>query len=184
MLAMIAGSRQYGELDDEGLLAQCEVHTYKSSGPGGQHRNKVSSAVRLKHRPTGIMAHGDDSRSQHENKRVALRRLRRALACQLRQPIDLRDFEIPPVVAECLFKPRGPSPAVELRLEIGRKDFRFWQIAAFLLDLLEAKAGRLAEAAECLGISTSNLASILTSDGQLMGAAQAIRKAHGQKPLK
>lgn len=172
------------ELDDEGLLAQCEVTTYKSSGPGGQHRNKVSSAVRLKHRPTGIMTHGDDSRSQHENKRMALRRLRREMACRLRQPVDLRVLEIPPVVAECLFRPRGPSPAAQMRLEIGRKDFRFWQVVAFLLDLLDAKGGRLAEAAECLGISTSNLASILTSDGHSMGAAQAIRKAHGQKPLK
>ena len=73
-------------LADEALLAQCDVHIYKASGPGGQHRNKVSSAVRLKHKPTGISAHGDDSRSQHENKRLALRRLRMNLACQVRCP--------------------------------------------------------------------------------------------------
>ena len=55
----------YLSLDDAALLAQCDLHTYRSSGPGGQHRNKVSSAVRLRHRATGITAHGDDSRSQH-----------------------------------------------------------------------------------------------------------------------
>ncbi|MFP4105187.1 MAG: peptide chain release factor family protein, partial [Phycisphaerae bacterium] len=70
----------YLELDDDQLLGQCEVDTYKASGPGGQHRNKVSSAVRLRHKPTEIMAHGNDSRSQHENKRLALKRLRKNLA--------------------------------------------------------------------------------------------------------
>ena len=49
-------------LDDAALLADCDVHIYKASGPGGQHRNKVSSAVRLRHRPTATTAHGDPAR--------------------------------------------------------------------------------------------------------------------------
>ncbi|KAF3342065.1 Peptide chain release factor 2 [Carex littledalei] len=43
--------------DDE-LMAQCEMDTYKSTGPGGQHRNKRETAVRLKHLPSGIVAQG------------------------------------------------------------------------------------------------------------------------------
>lgn len=47
---------KYLELTDEELMKQCEMDTFKSSGPGGQHRNKRESAVRLKHLPTGIIS--------------------------------------------------------------------------------------------------------------------------------
>ena len=55
----------YLALDDARLLAQCQVHTYRASGPGGQKRNKTSSAVRLHHRPTGLIAKSTESRLQH-----------------------------------------------------------------------------------------------------------------------
>lgn len=47
------------------------VDFYKSSGPGGQHKNKTMSAVRLVHLPSGTIAIGESSRSQFENKRMA-----------------------------------------------------------------------------------------------------------------
>ena len=75
-------------LDDAQLLAQCEAAAYKASGPGGQHRNKVSSAIRLHHGPTGLTAICNDSWNQHENKRVALGRLRGKIACQVRRPVE------------------------------------------------------------------------------------------------
>jgi hypothetical protein len=71
-----------------------------------------------------------------------------------------------------------------VRLQVGKKDHRFWPAAQCLLDLLEACDGRLAEAAEMLGITTSNLASVLKEDRHLYAAAQSIRKAHGLGPLK
>jgi protein subunit release factor B len=48
--------KEYLELTDQELMKQCQMDTFKSSGPGGQHRNKRESAVRLKHLPTGIIA--------------------------------------------------------------------------------------------------------------------------------
>ncbi|CAN6475356.1 unnamed protein product [Victoria cruziana] len=53
-----SGSGGFLRLSDEQLMGQCEMDTFKASGPGGQHRNKRESAVRLKHIPTGIVAQG------------------------------------------------------------------------------------------------------------------------------
>jgi protein subunit release factor A len=65
--------------DDEQLLAECRVETFRSGGPGGQHQNKTESGVRLTHLPSGITVTARDSRSQHRNRQIALRRLREAL---------------------------------------------------------------------------------------------------------
>src|ERR1700694_4661634 len=74
-------------LTEEQLLAQCEVDTYRASGPGGQKRNKTSSAVRLRHPPSGLLVIAEESRSQHENKAKALRRLRQAFFVKLRDEL-------------------------------------------------------------------------------------------------
>ncbi|KDO40625.1 hypothetical protein CISIN_1g045445mg, partial [Citrus sinensis] len=47
-----SSKKNYFELTDDEQFRECEMDTYKSSGPGGQHRNKRESAVRLKHVPT------------------------------------------------------------------------------------------------------------------------------------
>src|SRR5438094_5356395 len=79
-------------LTDAQLLAQCEVDTYRASGPGGQKRNKTSSAVRLRHRPTRLIVIAEESRSQHENKAKALRRLRQALFLELRDIVSTAEL--------------------------------------------------------------------------------------------
>jgi ribosome-associated protein len=67
-------------LDDEALLRACEVSTYVGGGPGGQHRNKTASAVRLVHPATGLTVTATERRSQAQNRSAALHRLRAALA--------------------------------------------------------------------------------------------------------
>jgi peptide chain release factor 2 len=62
---------------DEEILQQCQVQTFRSSGPGGQHVNKTESAVRLKHMPSGIVVSSQQERSQHRNKAICLEKLRR-----------------------------------------------------------------------------------------------------------
>lgn len=182
-IGAMAPGDDYLALDDDALLSQSDVHAYRASGPGGQHRNKVSSAVRIRHRPTGVTATASDSRLQQDNRRLALRRLRAHIACRVRRPIDTARLRPPPAVIECLCENRARQAPAKRRLRIGRKDARFWPAAAFLLDLLSATAGRLAAAAALLGISTSNLVAVLKSDRHLLAAAQAIRKEHGRGPL-
>ena len=65
---------------DEDLLRECEIDTFRSSGPGGQHVNKTESAVRLKHLPSGVVVVAREERSQHRNKALCLRRLRERVA--------------------------------------------------------------------------------------------------------
>src|SRR5262249_15310223 len=61
---------------DDKLLEECDIETFRSSGKGGQHVNKTETAVRLRHRPTGITVTSQQERSQHLNKQICINKLR------------------------------------------------------------------------------------------------------------
>lgn len=162
-------------LSDDQLLAQCEVDTYRASGPGGQKRNKTSSAIRLRHLPSGLLVIAEESRSQHENKARALRRLRRALYLGLREAVPEAPAEHPDFAVA-----RGSDG----RLHLSAKDPHFWPAAGIVLDVLAAVEARVGEAAERLATTTGNLIDFLQADPKLWQAANQLRSRFGQKPLR
>lgn len=77
--ALRAAARRSLSLPGEALAAECEETFFVASGPGGQHRNKTESGVRLVHRPTGVVVTATERRSQARNREAALLRLRERL---------------------------------------------------------------------------------------------------------
>lgn len=61
--------------DRESLERDCDMEFFVAGGPGGQHRNKVETGVRLTHRPTGIVVSATERRSQSANREAAFERL-------------------------------------------------------------------------------------------------------------
>jgi hypothetical protein len=170
---MSAGRRKdWTDLSDAQLLAQCAVDTYRASGPGGQKRNKTSSAVRLRHAPTGLLVIAEESRSQHENRGRALRRLREALFLRLREEVDAQGVGLLASLRD------GDG-----RVHVGRKDPRFWPAAALALDVLLAAEGRVALAAQTLGLSTANLIDLLQTHEKVWEQANQLRSRFGHKAL-
>ena len=82
--------------DDEELLSQCRVDTFRAGGKGGQHQNTTESGVRLVHLPTGVRATSRSERSQHRNRSIALARLRKKLEKRNRRPEPRIPTRVPP----------------------------------------------------------------------------------------
>jgi hypothetical protein len=170
----------WSRLTPDQLLAQCEVDTYRASGPGGQKRNKTSSAVRLRHPPTGLLVIAEESRSQHENKAKALARLGQALFLHLRDALPLGASPEWIAALPDYAAARDRSG----KLDPGRKDPRFWPAVGVVLDVLAATSARVADAAALLGVSTGNLIDFLQTDPKVWQEANRLRAAAGQKPLR
>ncbi len=175
------GRADWADLSDVQLLGQCALDTYRASGPGGQKRNKTSSAVRLRHLPSGLIVIAEESRSKHENRARALRRLRQALYLKVRDELPAETLSPEVLMAHPGYREaRGP----EGRLDLGRKDERFWPAVGVVLDVLQAASARVSVAADALGISTGNLIAFLRSQPKVWQQANVIRARFGLKPLK
>ncbi len=133
-------------LEDDALLRLCQCEACRGTGPGGQKRNKTSTAVRISHAASGIAVSDDTTRSQHLNQHYALRKLRLELAVlALEHPVSIpSDFVLEPMPKE------------------GTPQRAQW--VAVVYDVMHECNFSLAPAAERFGCSASRLAKLLFRD--------------------
>ena len=135
------------------LLLECEIKTTRRGGPGGQHRNKVESAVVITHIPSQLIGQAGERRSQHENREVAIDRLRLNLAMGIRRPI-----------------PTDPSPS-EIwqsrvrghRIYVSSQHHDFPALLAEALDFMFSEKFEMMAVAKRLQVSSSQLVKFLKS---------------------
>lgn len=150
-------------LDDTSLLGQCTVKTYIGSGPGGQHRNKTQSGVRLTLREWNLEIHSCEDRSAHINKIHAIHRMRLAIALQIRQ-----------VPAETI-----PFPFPGSQGHIQSSNALYPAFVADVLDRLVATKGSHKAVAQAWDLSPTRLLKFIQADKEFLQQAQKIRKAAG-----
>ncbi len=159
-------------LPPDDLLRGCEETRTKRSGPGGQHRNKVETAVILRHPQSGVSAEASERRSQADNRRVALFRLRLKLAIVHREPPET-----------------GPSPLWRSRVRDGRLLIAvdhddYPSLVAEALDRIVASSLDMPAVAPLLGVSPSQLVRLLEKEPAALEALNRLRGAAGLKPLR
>jgi len=154
-------------LNNAALLGQCREERYRASGPGGQRRNKVETAIRLRHAASGVVAQAEESRSLAENRTRAVRRLRERIAVTCREPFDLNAPAIPPELLDQI--------ARDGTFSVNQRNPNYPLIVATVLDALEAADGSYATAGRGLGLTTSQLIRFLQADREVWRAVDRVR---------
>jgi hypothetical protein len=160
-------------LAESELLKQCSLRRTKRSGPGGQHRNKVETAVVIAHTPTGVSAEASERRSQEQNRRQAVFRLRVNLALAVRTEIAPQS----PPSALWQSRSRGET------LSISNEHEDFPTLLAEALDHIQAFQGDVKIAADSLQVSSSQLVKMLRRDPRALGLVNAQRAQRGLAKL-
>ena len=156
------------------LLRQCRTKRTRRSGPGGQHRNKVETAVVLIHRPSHVKAEASERRSQKENRDVAIGRLRVNLALSVRLPRSVEDS-----VSE-LWRSRCAGR----QLNIATAHEHFPNMLAEAMDFLTALDFHVPNAARHLGVSMSQLVKFLKQEPRAFDLLNQQRVKLGLRALK
>ncbi len=161
-------------LDHDALLKDCTVTAGRSSGPGGQNRNKVETAIRITHKPTGVIAGATERRHKEQNKQQAIFRLRVKLAIQVRQPVD------PGAKPSACWSAR----AVHGKLSINPTHEDFPTLLAEAMDRIAMVNYELPAAADLLGVSTSQLMKLIKHEPVALERLNKQREALGLHPLR
>jgi len=161
------------ELTSEQLLAECRMTATRRSGPGGQHRNKVETAVVFEHLPTGLRAEAGERRSQAANRSIALQRLRLRLALENRTSRAAG----PPSDRWCSRVRHG-------RLCVSASHEDYPALVAEALDQLTASGGELRPAAARLGVTATQLANLFRRESAAWQRLDTLRAEHGWPSLK
>lgn len=163
------------DLPPERLMEQCRWDAFRGPGPGGQKRNKTSSAVRVTHTPTGISAVATESRSQHRNRTAAFERLRRRLAFELREPLPDEGAPNTSLLA--------PWADGNGKLQLSLRDSSYVSLMGILLDVLLKTNASVSEAAAYLGMTTASLVRFLQRDEELLAHVNRLRRQNGLRAL-
>jgi hypothetical protein len=161
-------------IEVEKLAAQCEIRRTRRSGPGGQNRNKVETAVVVVHGPSGVHAEASERRSQGENHRVALFRLRVNLALEVRRPLDPEGSPSRLWRARC----RGG------RIIVSADHDDFPAILAEALDVLAACSMDPRASAARLGCTPTQLIRLLKAEPRALGLVNDRRGVLGLHALR
>lgn len=159
-------------LSEEELLKQCTLRSDRRSGPGGQHRNKVETAIIILHTPTGTQAEANQRRSQAENRREAIARLRLALATRVRTGSQ----QTKPSV---LWQQRSRSG----KLSVSSEHSEFACVLAEFLNRMHACEYALPECAEFFGVTSSQLIKLLRQHPPALLEVNAARQERGMHKL-
>ena len=163
-------------MDPQQLLEQCELRTQRRSGPGGQHRNKTSSGAFLTHKSSGIVGEATERRSQAQNRRVALQRLRFKLAVEVRTP-SIIDTEAFGAESDLRRQYRGKP------LRIADTNEAKPAVLAMILNDLHASGGQPSAVAPLWSVSTSSIVALIKSHHAAFAFVNQVRVHHGRRPL-
>ncbi len=157
------------------LVAQCRMEQLRRSGPGGQHRNKVSTAVNWIHEPTGIAAEASESRDQARNRRQALGRLRLRLAIRLRTAARAANIAAEEAACRQRWSGRG------LKISPANEDFQ--AVLALVLDDLHRSGGQPSLVGPLWQSSTTAVVSFVATEPAALQEVNRWREHHGRRPL-
>jgi hypothetical protein len=162
-----------GQAPTESLLRDCEVRHGRRRGPGGQHRNKTESAVVITHTPTGVEGQASERRSQFDNHRVAVKRLRVNLA------VEVRSMELAESAPTELWRSRCRGKKIYCNDD--HDDFA--PLLAEALDVVINHRGHAAGAALQLGVTSSQLIKFLQHEPRAMQQVNDLRQQQGLHAL-
>ena len=165
-------------LSTDELLASCAVRALRRGGPGGQHRNKVETAVVIEHTPTGIRAEASERRSQADNRRMALLRLRLLLALEHRESSAANAQDLEPASSLWLSRVRGA------RIDVSTEHDDYPAVLAELLDGLHTLAYDMGAAGKHFAVTSSQLVNLLRSHPPALTLVNTNRLARGAHRLR